>query len=95
MTDDTARTLLDEIREEQRQALGEIDLDDLTPDYVTQLVTTDVPRLLAALDGVLKAAADWRRYAADDDAQDECAREIAKIVTRELTGTEQVTGTGT
>jgi hypothetical protein len=90
MGDDTARGLLDEIREGRRQALEEIDLEPLAPDCVTDLVTTVVPRLLAALDGVLKAAADWQRYSAEGDAQDECAREVRKIVTRELTGTEGV-----
>jgi hypothetical protein len=82
--DDIARTLLEEIREGQRQALGEIEPDDLAPDCVTELVTAAVPRLLAALDGVLKAATNWQRYAADGDVLDECAREIRKVVAREL-----------
>lgn len=48
----------------------------------------DVPRLVKAVEAVLQAAAGWQRFAAEDDAQDECAREVRKIIARELTGTE-------
>lgn len=84
MDGNVARALLEEIREGQRQALAEIDPEPLAPDCVTDLVATAVPRLLTALNEVLKAAAEWQRFAAEGDAQDECAREIRKIVAREL-----------
>jgi hypothetical protein len=45
----------------------------------------DVPRLLAAMEKLLKAADRWQLYAAEGDAADECAGDVRRIITRELT----------
>lgn len=46
----------------------------------------DLSRLLAAVEAALKAASQWKQFAAEGDAQDEYADEIRKIIARELNG---------
>lgn len=48
----------------------------------------DVSRLLKAVEKLLAAADRWQLYAAEGDAQDECARDVREIIARELTGKE-------
>ncbi|HMH92367.1 MAG TPA: hypothetical protein VK586_14935 [Streptosporangiaceae bacterium] len=46
----------------------------------------DVRRLLAALEAALRAADGWKRFAAEGDAQDECADELRKVIAAALSG---------
>lgn len=45
-------------------------------------------RLVAALEAALGAADGWKRFAAEGDAQDECADELRKVIAAALTGKE-------
>jgi hypothetical protein len=80
---------LDAIKECQRQAAAEIAPEPFAPDAVTSLVQVQSPRLIAAVDAVLKAAASWKQYTAEGDALDRAADEIRKVIARELLGGAQ------
>ena len=53
---------------------------------------TAMPRLVAALEAVLKLAGEWKQFAVSGDAQDECADKLREAITRELTGKEASNG---
>ena len=52
----------------------------------------DVPRLLAVVDELRKAADRWQLYSSEGDAADECAADVRRIITRELTGEGETGG---
>jgi hypothetical protein len=43
-------------------------------------------RAAAAVEAALSAADSWKLFAAEGDAQDECADELREAIARELTG---------
>jgi hypothetical protein len=43
-------------------------------------------RAAAAVEAALSAAAGWKRFAAEGDAQDECAGELRKVIAAALAG---------
>jgi hypothetical protein len=50
------------------------------------MLTGTAEKLLAAVEAVLSAADGWKRFAAEGDAQDECAGELRKVIEAALTG---------
>ena len=87
MPDDLS-SALDQIRERAETA-SKIEVSWKQQILRARASANDVPSLLAALDEVLKLADEWQRFAVEGDAQDECAREVRKVITSELTRKER------
>ena len=86
-SDDRVASTLAEIRQnhaDSEAARGLHDLSDRADVFYSSVM--DVPPLLAALEAVLKAADRWQQFAADGDAQDECARELREDIATALSG---------
>lgn len=74
MADDKVTAALDDIRMQAED-------HGLVP-------AADVFRLLGALDAALALPAQWQRFAAAGDAEDECATELREAISRALLGGE-------
>jgi hypothetical protein len=91
--DDTLPTALAEIREllaERERITKRMKAAPLSIEVFNEvqdkLADKWLPRLLGAVDKVLKAADRWQLYAAEGDAADECAGDVRRIIARALAG---------
>jgi hypothetical protein len=82
-----ADDLADDLAEIKARNEWRIEINRYT-DYTVEhdVPEGDVRRLLAALEAALSAADGWKRFAAEGDAQDECADELRKVIAAALTG---------
>jgi hypothetical protein len=89
VADDKLAEKLGEAREAiaaMPREFGTLPLDEARASFAAGNLWGIAEHLLAAVEAALGAAAGWKRFAAEGDAQDECADELRKVIAAALTG---------
>jgi hypothetical protein len=89
MPPDPLAAKLDEAREAiaaMPREFGTLPLDEARASFAAGNLWGTAENLLAAVEAALSAADGWKLFAAEGDAQDECADELRNAILAALTG---------